>query len=40
MTDPAPETDAERFLRLAHREQRGRLTAYLGAAPGVGKQRA
>tara|TARA_R110002033_G_scaffold169344_2_gene209979 strand:- start:1060 stop:3699 length:2640 start_codon:yes stop_codon:yes gene_type:complete len=37
MTDPAPETDAERFLRLAHREQRGRLTAYLGAAPGVGK---
>lgn len=37
MTDPPNETDPERFLRLAHREQRGRLTAYLGAAPGVGK---
>ena len=37
MTDPLPPTDAERFLRIAALEQRGRLTAYLGAAPGVGK---
>ena len=37
MTDQPPERDAERFLRIANREQRGRLTAYLGAAPGVGK---
>lgn len=34
--NPTP-TDADRFLRIAEREQRGRLTAYLGAAPGVGK---
>ncbi|NBB25169.1 DUF4118 domain-containing protein [Porphyrobacter sp. SLTP] len=37
MDDPRPTTDAERFLRLAQREARGRLTVYLGAAPGVGK---
>lgn len=38
MTIPSPpERDAERFLRIARREQRGKLTAYLGAAPGVGK---
>lgn len=29
--------DAERFLKLARSEERGRLTVYLGAAPGVGK---
>lgn len=32
-----PANDAERYLRLAERERRGRLTVYLGAAPGVGK---
>jgi two-component system, OmpR family, sensor histidine kinase KdpD len=37
MTDQSPANDAERFLRLARQEQRGRLTLYLGAAPGVGK---
>lgn len=37
MSDPRPANDAERFLRLAQREARGRLTVYLGAAPGVGK---
>lgn len=37
MNDPHPETDADRYLEIARREQRGRLTAYLGAAPGVGK---
>ena len=37
MTTPPPETHADRFLRLARKEARGRLTAYLGAAPGVGK---
>ncbi|MCP9223291.1 sensor histidine kinase KdpD [Erythrobacter sp. LQ02-29] len=37
MTDQPPVNDAERFLRLAKQEQRGRLTVYLGAAPGVGK---
>ncbi|WP_374407989.1 ATP-binding protein [Pelagerythrobacter sp.] len=37
MTDQTPETSAERFLRLARKEQAGRLTVYLGAAPGVGK---
>ena len=37
MDDTPPANDAERFLRLARREQRGRLTVYLGAAPGVGK---
>lgn len=37
MNDKPPANDAERFLRLARREQRGRLTVYLGAAPGVGK---
>lgn len=37
MNAPRPANDAERFLRLAQREERGRLTVYLGAAPGVGK---
>jgi two-component system sensor histidine kinase KdpD len=37
MNAPRPANDAERFLRLAQREARGRLTVYLGAAPGVGK---
>ena len=37
MSDPQAERDAERFLKLAKSEQRGRLTVYLGAAPGVGK---
>jgi two-component system, OmpR family, sensor histidine kinase KdpD len=37
MDETPPANDAERFLRLARREQRGRLTVYLGAAPGVGK---
>jgi two-component system sensor histidine kinase KdpD len=37
MDEPRPANDAERFLRLAQREARGRLTIYLGAAPGVGK---
>ena len=37
MTANPTHTDADRFLRIAEREQRGRLTAYLGAAPGVGK---
>ena len=37
MNEPRPANDAERFLRLAQREARGRLTVYLGAAPGVGK---
>lgn len=37
MNEPRPATDAERFLRLAKREERGRFTVYLGAAPGVGK---
>lgn len=37
MNEPRPTNDAERFLRLAQREERGRLTVYLGAAPGVGK---
>jgi two-component system sensor histidine kinase KdpD len=37
MDEPRPANDAERFLRLAQREARGRLTVYLGAAPGVGK---
>lgn len=37
MNEPRPANDAERFLRLAQREERGRLTVYLGAAPGVGK---
>jgi two-component system sensor histidine kinase KdpD len=37
MKEPRPADDAERFLRLAQREERGRLTVYLGAAPGVGK---
>lgn len=37
MTDPLPDRDAERFLRIARMEARGRLTVYLGAAPGVGK---
>lgn len=37
MPSSQAERDAERFLKLARSEQRGRLTAYLGAAPGVGK---
>ncbi len=37
MINPQAERDAERFLKLAKSEQRGRLTVYLGAAPGVGK---
>ncbi|BBC73449.1 two-component sensor histidine kinase [Altererythrobacter sp. B11] len=37
MDDRQPDRDAERFLRLAQSEERGRLTVYLGAAPGVGK---
>lgn len=37
MDESPPANDAERFLRLARREQRGRLVVYLGAAPGVGK---
>ncbi|EXS70250.1 sensor histidine kinase [Sphingobium sp. Ant17] len=37
MTQPSPDTDADHYLRLARQEQRGRLTVYLGAAPGVGK---
>lgn len=37
MNEPRPASDAERFLRLAQRAERGRLTVYLGAAPGVGK---
>ncbi|MDM7957019.1 sensor histidine kinase KdpD [Blastomonas sp.] len=37
MTNSPPSKDADRFLRIAEREQRGKLTAYLGAAPGVGK---
>lgn len=37
MSAPRPANDAERFLRLAQRAERGRLTVYLGAAPGVGK---
>ncbi|MGP1679339.1 MAG: ATP-binding protein [Burkholderiales bacterium] len=37
MSDSQAERDAERFLKLAKSEQRGRLTVYLGAAPGVGK---
>lgn len=37
MQDEGTSRDAERFLRLARAEARGRLTVYLGAAPGVGK---
>ena len=37
MVDQQPCNDAERFLRLVRAEERGRLTVYLGAAPGVGK---
>ncbi|MAF60031.1 MULTISPECIES: sensor histidine kinase KdpD [Pseudomonadota] len=37
MTDSSPSNDAERYLRIAKAEQRGRLTVYLGAAPGGGK---
>ncbi|QZP08922.1 sensor histidine kinase KdpD [Caenibius sp. WL] len=37
MDNRRPANDAERFLRLARQERRGRLTIYLGAAPGVGK---
>lgn len=37
MNETRPANDAERFLRLAQRGERGRLTVYLGMAPGVGK---
>ncbi|MFK4005122.1 ATP-binding protein [Qipengyuania sp. NPDC077563] len=37
MVEDQPTSDASRFLRLARAEERGRLTVYLGAAPGVGK---
>ncbi|MFM7349707.1 MAG: ATP-binding protein [Erythrobacter sp.] len=37
MDTSRPANDAERFLRLAQRGERGRLTVYLGMAPGVGK---
>lgn len=37
MTQSTPSTDADHYLRLARQEQQGRLTVYLGAAPGVGK---
>lgn len=37
MDDRQADRDAERFLKLARSEERGRLTVYLGAAPGVGK---
>jgi len=37
MTQSTPSTDTDHYLRLARQEQRGRLTVYLGAAPGVGK---
>lgn len=37
MNHGQPDRDAERFLKLAQSEERGRLTVYLGAAPGVGK---
>lgn len=37
MNDNRPANDAERFLRLAQRGERGKLTVYLGMAPGVGK---
>ncbi|MCX9146029.1 sensor histidine kinase [Erythrobacter sp. WG] len=37
MNTSRPANDAERFLRLAQRGERGRLTVYLGMAPGVGK---
>lgn len=37
MDEGQADRDAERFLKLARSEERGRLTVYLGAAPGVGK---
>lgn len=37
MSNAPPERDADRFLRVARAEQQGKLTVYLGAAPGVGK---
>jgi two-component system sensor histidine kinase KdpD len=37
MNETRPANDAERFLRLAQRGERGKLTVYLGMAPGVGK---
>lgn len=37
MNEALPERDADRFLRMARAEQQGKLTVYLGAAPGVGK---
>ena len=32
-----PRPDPEALLELAGRERRGKLTVFLGAAPGVGK---
>ena len=37
MPDPESRPSPEALLRAAHREQRGRLKIFLGAAPGVGK---
>lgn len=37
MSETQARRDAERFLKLAKSKERGRLTVYLGAAPGVGK---
>ena len=37
MASTSADSDPERFLRIARQERRGRLTGYLGAAPGVGK---
>ncbi len=37
MSDAPSQRDADRFLRMAKAEQQGKLTVYLGAAPGVGK---
>lgn len=37
MSNAPSERDADRFLRVAKAEQQGKLTVYLGAAPGVGK---
>ena len=37
MNEALPQRDADRFLRMARAEQQGKLTVYLGAAPGVGK---
>lgn len=37
MSEDAPNPEAARFLQLAQSEASGRLTVYLGSAPGVGK---